>query len=45
MCPPQIYFGSYNNTEWLNDDQLAKMIATLDLPEARESARERGLAT
>lgn len=42
-CPDRFYFGSDNNTEWLNDEQLATMIASLDLPEAREWARERGI--
>lgn len=37
------YFGSDNNTEWLPDDQLATMIAGLDLPEAQAWAKERGL--
>lgn len=44
-CPNRFCYSSDNNTEWLNDDQLANMIAQLDLPEAREWARERGLAT
>jgi len=44
-CAEGFYFGSDNNTEWLGDDELARMIASLDLPEARAWARERGLAT
>lgn len=43
-CPDGFYFGSDNNTEWLDDAQLARMIAALDLPEAKEWARERGVA-
>jgi UDP-N-acetylglucosamine 4,6-dehydratase len=42
-CPPDFYFGSDNNTEWLKNGELAKMIANLDLPEAREWARECGI--
>ncbi len=42
-CPDGFYFGSDNNTEWVEDDQLAKMIAALDLPEAKEWAKERGM--
>jgi UDP-N-acetylglucosamine 4,6-dehydratase len=43
-CPEGFYFGSDNNTQWLNDSELVDMIAGLDLPEARDWARERGLA-
>jgi len=42
-CPDGFYYGSDNNTEWVTDEQLGKMIAALDLPEAREWARERGV--
>lgn len=42
-CPEGFYYGSDNNTEWVEDAQLARMIAQLDLPEAREWARSRGL--
>jgi UDP-N-acetylglucosamine 4,6-dehydratase len=42
-CPDGFYFGSDNNAQWLNDEQLAAMIAALDLPEACEWAKERGL--
>ncbi|MBN2564003.1 MAG: UDP-N-acetylglucosamine 4,6-dehydratase (inverting) [Phycisphaerae bacterium] len=42
-CPDGFYYGSDNNTEWVEDDQLAKMIASLDLPEARAWAAERGV--
>ncbi len=44
VCPDGFYYGSDNNTEWVSGDQLASMIASLDLPEAKEWARERGLA-
>lgn len=43
LCPDGFYYGSDNNTEWLTDDQLTKVIASLHLPEAREWATERGL--
>ena len=42
-CPEGFYYGSDNNTEWLSDEQLAAMIAALDLPEARAWAQERGV--
>ena len=42
-CPDGFYFGSDNNTEWLADAELARMIAALDLPEARSWAKERGI--
>ncbi len=42
-CPEGFYYGSDNNTQWVTDKQLATMIADLDLPEAKEWARERGL--
>lgn len=44
-CPSGFYYGSDNNTEWLEAEQLASMIAALDLPEAFEWATERGLAS
>ena len=43
-CPPDFYFGSDNNTRWLENGELSRMIAGLDLPEAQEWAKERGLA-
>lgn len=43
-CTDGFYFGSDNNTVWLNDAELTQMIASLDLPEAQSWARERGLA-
>lgn len=42
-CPDDFYYGSDNNTEWLSDDQLAAMIASLDFPEAKAWAKERGV--
>lgn len=42
-CPGGFYYGSDNNTQWVKDDQLARMIAQLDLPEAKEWARESGI--
>ena len=41
-CPEGFYYGSDNNTVWLKDEELGQMIATLDLPEARKWAAERG---
>jgi UDP-N-acetylglucosamine 4,6-dehydratase len=43
-CEDGFYYGSDNNTEWLDADQIAQMIVDLDLPEAREWAEQRGLA-
>jgi UDP-N-acetylglucosamine 4,6-dehydratase len=40
--PDGFYYGSDNNDEWLTGEQLADMIASLDLPEAKEWAGERG---
>ncbi len=40
-CSSDFVYGSDNNTEWLSDQQLAEMIAQLDLPEAREWVSER----
>ena len=42
-CPPDFYFGSDNNTRWLANGELSRMIANLDLPEAKEWAKEQGL--
>jgi UDP-N-acetylglucosamine 4,6-dehydratase len=38
------YYGSDNNTEWVSDKDLARMIGELDLPEAKQWAAERGHA-
>ena len=43
LCGDGFYFGSDNNTQWVDDKHLAQMIAGLDLPEAKEWAVERGL--
>ena len=42
LCPPDFHYGSENNTQWLQNGELARMIAELDLPEAREWAEENG---
>jgi UDP-N-acetylglucosamine 4,6-dehydratase len=42
-CKAGFYFGSDNNANWLGQGELERMIAGLDLPEAREWAKERGL--
>jgi len=39
-CPEAFYYGSDNNAEWLEGDRLSRMVAELDLPEAREWAKE-----
>ncbi len=41
LCAGDFYYGSDNNAEWLEGDQLAAMIADLDLPEAREWIADR----
>ena len=43
QCPEGFYFGSDNNTHWVDDKQLTQMIASLDLPEAKEWAQERAV--
>jgi len=40
-CCSDFIYGSDNNTEWLSEQQLSKMIAQLDLPEAKEWVAER----
>jgi len=42
-CPEGFYFGSDNNSQWVDDRQLTQMVATLDSPEAKEWVKERGL--
>lgn len=42
-CPTDFYFGSDNNTHWLENGGLSRMIADLNLPEAKEWAKEQGL--
>lgn len=44
LCSEDFYYGSDNNTEWLTDEDLVTMIAQLELPEAREWAKERGIS-
>jgi len=44
-CEDGFYYGSDNNPDWLTESQLARMIADLELPEAREWAKERGIKT
>jgi UDP-N-acetylglucosamine 4,6-dehydratase/5-epimerase len=39
-CSDGFYYGSDNNSQWLNETQLKEVIAGLDLPEAREWARD-----
>ncbi len=43
-CDERFHYSSDNNTVWLTDDQLAHMIAQLDLPEAAAWAHERNIA-
>ena len=43
-CPDGFYYGSDNNTQWVKDNELATLIGRLDLPEAREWAKEHGFA-
>ena len=43
-CRDGFRYASDNNENWLDGPELERMIAGLDLPEAREWARERGLA-
>ncbi len=40
-CAEDFYYGSDNNTEWLTEPQLVKMISELDLEEAKAWAKER----
>jgi UDP-N-acetylglucosamine 4,6-dehydratase/5-epimerase len=42
-CSEGFRYGSDTNDRWLSDQELVAMVARLDLPEAREFARERGL--
>ncbi len=41
-CPEGFYYGSDNNTDWVTEEELAKMVAELDLPDAHAWAREHG---
>jgi UDP-N-acetylglucosamine 4,6-dehydratase len=42
-CPEGFRYGSETNDRWLSTPELAAMVAGLDMPEAREFARERGM--
>ncbi len=42
-CEDGFYYGSDNNTEWMTDDALARMIVDLGTPEAMAWGCERGL--
>jgi UDP-N-acetylglucosamine 4,6-dehydratase/5-epimerase len=41
-CADRFWYGSDNNDRWVTDDDMVRMIADLDSPEAREWARETG---
>lgn len=41
-CADGFYYGSDNNTEWVDDAQLRMMVAELDMPEAKAWAKEQG---
>ncbi len=40
-CQEGFCYDSEKNSEWLQEDRLAEIVAALDLPEAREWARDR----
>jgi len=42
-CPDRFFYSSENNPQTLSPDQCSRMIADLNLPEAKEWAAERGL--
>ena len=42
-CAEGFYYGSDNNSHWIEDRELEKMVAQLSIPEAKEWAKERGL--
>lgn len=42
-CSEGFRYGSDTNERWLTEKELVAMVAHLDLPEARDFARERGL--
>ena len=44
LCPDGFYFGSDNNTSWLSEEQLASVIAGLDMQEAKNWALERNVS-
>jgi UDP-N-acetylglucosamine 4,6-dehydratase/5-epimerase len=43
-CADDFRYASDNNTQWLSDEDLSRMIADLGLPESIEWATEQGLA-
>ncbi len=43
-CPEGFRYASDANEKWLNTEEIRKMIALLDLPDAKEWAKEQGLA-
>jgi len=43
-CGDRFWYGSDNNDRWVDEKTMVRMIAELDLPEAKEWARERRLA-
>jgi UDP-N-acetylglucosamine 4,6-dehydratase len=42
-CANGFAYSSDNNTKWVEDDELVRMITALDMPEAKEWAKERGM--
>lgn len=42
-CPEGFYYGSDNNDQWVTDEEATRMIAALDLPEAKAWAMDRGM--
>ena len=43
-CPDGFRYGSDTNDRWLSKEELMRMVAKLDLPEAREYAKEKGIS-
>ena len=44
LCPEDFCYSSDNNNQWLDKNNLENMIAQLELPEAREWARDKELS-
>ncbi|GAB4364317.1 MAG: UDP-N-acetylglucosamine 4,6-dehydratase (inverting) [Deltaproteobacteria bacterium] len=42
-CPDGFRYSSDTNDRWLTDEELVRMIAQLEIPEAKEFAMERGI--
>jgi len=42
-CAEEFSYSSDNNTHWVTESQLSQMIASLDLAEARDWAKQKGL--